>query len=62
MMQILGSLLFMWGGLDWFMSTEGVDVYYDWLGISLPEAIWSFSPWIAMGVGSMLFAAGNKSK
>jgi hypothetical protein len=52
----------MWGGLDWFMSTEGVDVYYDWLGISLPEAIWSFSPWIAMGVGSMLFAAGNKSK
>jgi hypothetical protein len=61
-MQVLGSLLFMWGGLDWFMSTEGVDVYYDWLRISLPEAIWSFSPWIAMGVGSMLFAAGNKSK
>ena len=61
-MQVLGSLLFMWGGLDWFMSTEGVDVYYDWLGILLPEAIWSFSPWIAMGVGSMLFAAGSQSK
>ena len=61
-MQGFGVLLFMWGGLDWFMSSQEVDVYYDWLGISLPEAIWSFSPWIAMGVGSMLFAAGNKSK
>ena len=38
-MQIFGALLFMWGGLDWFMSTDGVDVYYDWFGIYLPDAI-----------------------
>ena len=49
----------MWGGLDWFMSTDGVDVYYDWFGIYLPDAIYDYSHWIAMGVGSMLIAAGN---
>jgi hypothetical protein len=60
-MQNFGTLLFMWGGLDWFMSTEGVDVYYDWFGIYLPDAIYDYSHWIAMGVGSILFTAGNQS-
>jgi hypothetical protein len=58
-MQIFGALLFMWGGLDWFMSTDGVDVYYDWFGIYLPDAIYDYSHWIAMGLGSILFTAGN---
>jgi len=61
-MQAFGSLLFMWGGLDWFMSFQDVDVYYDWFGIYLPDAIYNYSHWIAMGVGSMLVAAGNQSK
>ena len=61
-MQAFGSLLFMWGGLDWFMSSQEVDVYYDWFGIYLPDAIYNYSHWIAMGVGSMLVAAGNQSK
>lgn len=61
-MQAFGSLLFMWGGLDWFMSTDGVDVYYDWFGIYLPDAIYDYSHWIAMGLGSILFTAGNQSK
>ena len=55
-------LLFMWGGLDWFMSFQEVDIYYDWFGIYLPDAIYNYSHWIAMGVGSMLVAAGNQSK
>ena len=52
----------MWGGLDWFMSTDGVDVYYDWFGIYLPDAIYDISHWIAMGMGSILFTAGSQSK
>ena len=60
-MQAFGSLLFMWGGLDWFMSFQDVDVYYDWFGIYLPDAIYNYSHWIAMGVGSILFAAGSQS-
>jgi hypothetical protein len=58
-MQIFGVLLFMWGGLDWFMSSQEVDVYYDWFGIYLPDAIYNYSHWIAMGLGSILFTAGN---
>ena len=61
-MQAFGSLLFMWGGLDWFMSFQEVDVYYDWFGIYLPDAIYNYSHWIAMGLGSIIFAAGNQSK
>ena len=32
-MQGFGVLLFMWGGLDYIMSMQDVDVYYDWFGI-----------------------------
>jgi hypothetical protein len=59
-MQIAGILLFIWGGIDWFMGTEEVDVYYDWFGIYLPDAIYNYSHWIAMGLGSILYAAGNQ--
>ncbi len=61
-MQVFGVLLFMWGGLDWFMSGQEVDVYDDWFGIYLPDAIYNFSHWIAMGLGSILFTATNQSK
>jgi hypothetical protein len=61
-MQGFGTLLFMWGCLDWIMSGSGTDVYYDWFGIYLPDAIYSYSHWIAMGMGSMIFAAGSQSK
>jgi hypothetical protein len=61
-MQIFGALLFMWGGLDWFMGTEEVDVYYDWFGIYLPYSIYGISHWLAMGLGSILFTAGSQNK
>ena len=52
-MQGFGVLLFMWGGLDFIMSMQEVDIYYDWFGIYLPDA---------MGLGSIIFAAGKQSK
>ena len=52
----------MWGALDWFMGTEEVDVYYDWFGIYLPDAIYNYSHWIAMALGSIIFTAGKQSK
>ncbi len=51
----------MWGALDWGMSTSGTDVYYDWLGITVPDSIYTFTPWIAMVAGSMFVAAGRRS-
>ena len=59
-MQFFGLLLFIWGALDWIMSESEVDVYLDWLGIYLPDAIYNYSHWIAMGLGSMLFTAGRQ--
>ena len=44
-MQGFGVLLFMWGGLDFFMGEQDVDVYYDWFGIYLPDAIYNYSHW-----------------
>lgn len=61
-MQALGVLLFMWGALDFFMSQSEVDIYYDWLGIYLPDAIFNYSHWIAMALGSVIFTAGNQRK
>ena len=52
-MQAFGSLLFMWGGLDWFMSAQDVDVYYDWFGIYLPDAIYNFENFSLLGVSSL---------
>ena len=60
--QGFGVLLFMWGGLDFIMSMQEVDVYYDWFGIYLPDAIYNYSHWIAMALGSVIFAAGKQSK
>jgi hypothetical protein len=59
-MQGFGVLLFFWGVLDYFMGESGVDVYYDWFGIYLPDAIFNYSHWIAMGLGSILFATGKR--
>ena len=61
-MQGFGVLLFMWGGLDFIMGMQEVDIYYDWFGIYLPDAIYAYSHWIAMGLGSVIFAAGKQSK
>ena len=59
-MQFFGLLIFIWGALDWIMSQSEVDVYLDWLGIYLPDAIYNYSHWIAMGLGSLLFTAGRQ--
>ena len=59
-MQGFGALLFLWGMLDFIMSQSGVDVYYDWLGIWLPDLIYDYSHWMAMALGLTLVGAGQK--
>ena len=61
-MQGFGIVLFMWGCLDWIMGESEVDVYYDWFGIYLPDSIYNYSHWIAMGLGSLIFTAGRQNK
>lgn len=59
-MQGFGALLFLWGMLDFIMSQSGVDVYYDWLGIWLPDLIYDYSHWMAMALGLTLVGAAQK--
>jgi hypothetical protein len=61
-MQGFGIMLFLWGCLDWIMSQSEVDVYYDWFGIYLPDEIYNYSHWIAMGMGSLIFTASRQNK
>ena len=61
-MKILGIVLILWGiadvGLNWVFGT---DVYYS-LGIQLPEAIWTYSHFIAIAIGFGIYQLGEKLK
>lgn len=59
-MQILGGLLFLWGLADFILSWIGTDLYWE-LGVTVPEDIYPFTAWIAMGIGGLLYQAGRKS-
>ncbi len=50
-MKYLGYALIVWGIADFGLSYAGTDVWADWFGIQLPEAIWRFSGMIAIALG-----------
>lgn len=60
-MKYLGYVLIVWGVLDFGLSYAGIDVWVDWLGIQLPEAIWTYSGMIAiaLGYGALKFGTSN---
>ena len=60
-MKIIGGLLFAFGVADVVGSFAGVDVWGEWIGVQLPEAIWSFTAYIEMGLGYLLFRLGSGS-
>lgn len=61
-MKILGILLILWGiadiVLNWIFS---VDLYYS-IGIQLPDAIWTYSHFIAIAIGFGIYQLGEKLK
>jgi hypothetical protein len=61
-MQGFGALLFIWGIADFVLGESGTDVYYDWFGIYLPDALYSYTPWISMVLGGLLIGAGRKNQ
>jgi len=60
-MQGFGALLIIWGILDYIMGESGTDVYYDWFGIYLPDAIYDYSHWMSMAIGTFLIGAARNS-
>jgi len=57
-MKLFGILLIFWGIADLALSWSGTDLYYE-VGINLPNAIYPFTHWIAIGVGYGIFKAST---
>ena len=57
--KIIGGLLVAFGLVDMIGSFTGLDVWGEWIGVELPEAIWSFTAYIEMGIGYFLLKLGS---
>lgn len=58
-LKIIGGLFIAFGLVDLVGSYTGLDVWGEWIGLDLPEAIWSFTAYIAMGIGYLLLKLGS---
>jgi hypothetical protein len=56
--KILGGALIAWAVADFGLSYLGTDVWLDWLGIQLPEAIYRFSAIIVGVIGGAIWKLG----
>jgi hypothetical protein len=59
-MKIIGIILIIWGIADFALSWMETDLYFE-IGIMLPDIIYPFTAWIAMGIGFAIFSM-DKSK
>lgn len=60
-LKYLGYAIVAWGFADVGLSWVGTDVWYDWLGITVPEAIWPYTGWAAMILGYGLVQMGQRA-
>ena len=61
MFKILGGLIFLWGLLDTILSYTGDgDLWYQLLGIILPDPFYQYSGIAAMVLGGVIFSIGNR--
>ena len=60
LMRIIGLLLIIFGVADFALSWIGIDVWYDWFGISLPSWLYFFSAFIEVAIGTALMKSGKE--
>jgi hypothetical protein len=58
-LKIIGGLFIAFGLVDMIGSFTELDVWGEWIGLDLPEAIWSFTAYIEMGIGYFLLKLGS---
>jgi hypothetical protein len=58
-LKIIGWLFIAFGLVDMIGSFTELDVWGEWIGLDLPEAIWSFTAYIEMGIGYFLLKLGS---
>lgn len=59
LLKIFGGLLIAFGLVDMIGSFTGLDVWGEWIGLDLPEFIWSFTAYIEIGIGYFLIKLGS---
>ena len=59
-MKIIGIILILWGIADFGLSWMETDLYNE-IGINLPDWLYPFTAYIAMGVGYGIYALGSKT-
>lgn len=60
MLKLLGGAVFLWGVADIILNrVQEMDIYYE-LGIMVPEGIYPYTHYIAMGVGLLLINLGGR--
>jgi hypothetical protein len=58
-LKIIGGLFITFGLVDMVGSFTGLDVWGEWIGLDLPEVIWSYTAYIEMGIGYFIFKLGS---
>ncbi len=59
-MKILGIIIIAFGVVDLVGSYMDFDLWGGFLGIQLPEVIWSYSSYAEMLIGYVLFNLGSR--
>jgi hypothetical protein len=59
-MKIIGIILIIFGLVDLVGSYMEFDLWGEFLGVQLPDIIWSYSSFIEIIIGYLLFNLGSK--
>lgn len=60
--KIIGGVIVAFGLADLVGSFTGVDVWGEYIGVVLPEIIWSYTSYIEIGLGYLMYNFGNKKE
>ena len=60
-MKIIGVILILLGIADFGLSWVGTDLYWE-IGINLPDWLYPWTAWIALGIGGAIFSIGKKEE
>lgn len=57
-MKTLGILLIAFAAIDFLGKIMDYDLWYDILGVDLPDFFWDYSPHIEVGIGLLFLVLG----
>lgn len=60
-MQTFGALLVVWGIADFLLGLFEIDIYMEVFNYYVPDSLWSWTPWIAIFIGTLLYRLGTNT-